>query len=45
MFCQVATADANKTRAYAVVPAAGSFQVYLDPLPAVQVAINFIVLN
>jgi hypothetical protein len=45
VFVQVATNDANKTHAYAAVPAAGSVTICLDPAPAAQIAISFVVFN
>lgn len=42
-FCR--TNDANKTRVYAIVPAAGSFTIYVDPVPAAEISVGFIVYN
>lgn len=41
----VATNDANKTAVYAVVPASSSFVIYLAPVPAAEIAINFVVFS
>lgn len=39
------TNDANKSHVYAVVPAAGSFTIYLDTGPAAELKVGFEVIN
>lgn len=41
----VRTNDANKTAVYAVVPAAGSFTIYVTPVSAAEISIGFEVIN
>ncbi len=44
MWPTVLTNDANKPKVWAV-RAAGSFTIYMDPVPAAEVAVGFLVLN
>lgn len=41
----VITNDTNKTSVYAVVPAAGSFTIYVNPAPAAEISVGFKTIN